>query len=683
MTDKIETKRSVLHEGEKALHDHLGITQQMEDVGGRMIRSFMPDQHRDFFQNLPFIVAGSVDNQGDAWATLLTGRPGFMNSPNNQQLDITANLAKSDPAITGLQNGDAVGLLGIELHTRRRNRMNGIIGQASKNKLSVHVGHSFGNCPQYIQLRDYNFVSDPEIYTTRTVKAYDAITPEIRKLITSADTFFVASYVDLENERQVDVSHRGGKPGFVHIDETGKFTIPDFAGNLIFNTLGNFLKNPKAGLIFPDFETGDVLQMTGDTEVILDAPEIDAYEGAERLWTFMPRKIILRKNALPLRWDFKTYSPNSLMAGSWDEAHQRLDAQRKSLEWRDFQITKIVNESSVIKSFWLEPIDGNGIVRHKAGQHLPIQINLPGKVQPELRTYTLSTAPSDSTYRISVKRDGIVSQYLHDSLQTGDVIKARAPQGGFVIDAKEKRPVVMLAAGVGITPFISMLRHLTYEGKRTRGHRPAWLFQAARKFEERAFDNEIEDMLAAAEGQFRLVRTLSETDDPQNGKKGIEARLSTDLLKAVLPFDDYDFYLCGPTSFMTSLYEELRDMNISDNRIFFEAFGPSSITRRPDNPKETPPKSSTTSVGVTFSKSKKSAVWKPESGTLLELAEENGLSPNHSCRMGSCGACKVKLLDGRVVYNSPPTHPVGEDEVLICCAEPAEDKRQTPLSLEL
>jgi len=574
-------------------------------------------------------------------------------------------------------------LLGIELHTRRRNRMNGTIGQASKNKLSVHVGHSFGNCPQYIQLRDYNFVNDPEIDTTRTVKTYDAITPEIRKLITCADTFFVASYVDLENERQVDVSHRGGKPGFVHIDETGKFTIPDFAGNLIFNTLGNFLKNPKAGLIFPDFETGDVLQMTGDTEVILDAPEIDAYEGAERLWTFMPRKIILRKNALPLRWDFKTYSPNSLMAGSWGEAHQRLDAQRKSLEWRDFQITKIVNESSVIKSFWLEPIDENGIVRHKAGQHLPIQINIPGKVQPELRTYTLSTAPSDSAYRISVKRDGIVSKYLHDSLQTGDVIKARAPQGGFVIDAKVKRPVVMLAAGVGITPFISMLRHLTYEGKRTRGHRPAWLFQAARKFEERAFDNEIEDMLAAAEGQFRLVRTLSETDDPQNGKKGIEARLSTDFLKAVLPFDDYDFYLCGPTSFMTSLYEGLRDINISDNRIFFEAFGPSSITRRPDNPKETPSKTSTTLVDVTFSKSKKSAVWKPESGTLLELAEENGLSPNHSCRMGSCGACKVKLLDGRVVYNSTPTHPVEEDEVLICCAEPAEDERQTPLSLEL
>jgi len=82
MTDKNETKRSVLHEGEKALHDHLGITQQMEDVGGRMIRPFMPDQHRDFFQNLPFIVAGSVDNQGDAWATLLTGRPGFMHSPN-------------------------------------------------------------------------------------------------------------------------------------------------------------------------------------------------------------------------------------------------------------------------------------------------------------------------------------------------------------------------------------------------------------------------------------------------------------------------------------------------------------------------------------------------------------------------------------------------------------------------
>lgn len=683
MTKIVNNNSSVWHEGEKALHDHLGITKQMEDVGSRVVRPFMPDQHRDFFQNLPFIVAGAVDDQGDVWATLLSGKPGFMHSPNNQQLDITTNLSKSDPAIAGLNKGEAIGLLGIELHTRRRNRMNGLIQQTHSSGLSVHVGHSFGNCPQYIQLRDYEFTNDPSTDSTSSVKTYDALTPEIREFITGADTFFVASYIDLEEERQVDVSHRGGKPGFVRVDKTGKFTIPDFAGNLIFNTLGNFLKNPKAGLIFPDFETGDILQMTGDAEVILDSPEIDAFEGAERLWTFSPRKIIIRKNALPLSWKFKELSPNSLMAGSWDEARRRLAAQEKSLEWRDFTVSKISDESSVIKSFWLEPKDGDGFIRHEAGQHLPIQVDLPGYSKPELRTYTLSTAPSDSAYRISVKRDGVVSQFLHDNFQVGDVIKARAPQGHFIIDAQEKRPVVMLAAGVGITPFISMLRHLAFEGKRTRGYRPAWLFQAARNIEERAFDQEIEALLKEAAGQFRFVRTLSETDDPQNGQKGIQARLSTDILKAVLPFNDYDFYLCGPTSFMASLYEGLRDMNIPDHRIFFESFGPSSITRRLDVAAEAPDIIANKSVKVTFSKSDKSVVWNPETGSLLELAEANGLFPNHSCRMGSCGACKVKLLKGQVAYETKPTHPVGNDEALICHAKPAKNEPQTSLSLDL
>ena len=150
-------------------------------------------------------------------------------------------------------------------------------------------------------------------------------------MIAAADTFFVASYVDVAaSGRQVDVSHRGGEAGFVRIGDDGVLTIPDFAGNLHFNTLGNLLVNPRAGLLFVDFATGAVLQMSGHAEVILESPEIAAFRGAERLWTFRPEKIVLREAASPVRWTRRADggSPSSLMTGDWDEARARLDAAR-------------------------------------------------------------------------------------------------------------------------------------------------------------------------------------------------------------------------------------------------------------------------------------------------------------------------------------------------------------------
>ncbi len=124
-------------------------------------------------------------------------------------------------------------------------------------------------------------------------------------MIAVADTFFVASYVDRgSGQRQVDVSHRGGRPGFVRVGSDGVLTIPDFAGNQFFNTLGNLLVNPRAGLVFVDFATGDLLQLSGDAQVVLDDPQIAAFEGAERFWRFTPRRAVYRPGAVPLRWTF-------------------------------------------------------------------------------------------------------------------------------------------------------------------------------------------------------------------------------------------------------------------------------------------------------------------------------------------------------------------------------------------
>lgn len=667
----------VWHEGEKSIQEKLGVAARMQDVGQRVIRDYMPQQHRDFFAQIPFIVAGSVDPEGDAWATLLAGGAGFVTSPTPTRLEIEARRSADDPASAGMAAGDAIGLLGIELHTRRRNRVNGILRRSTGGLLRFEVDQSFGNCPQYIQQRDFQFVRDPAAPFSGEVRESDHIDDTARAIIEAADTFFVASYVDREERRQVDVSHRGGKAGFVRVGDDGTLTIPDFAGNLFFNTLGNILVNGKAGLVFVDFDSGDMLQLTGDAKVILEGPEIAAFQGAERLWTFRARRVVHRPGALPLRWAFREqgWSPNSLMTGDWQQAADRLRAADLSTRWRPFTVTKIVAESRTIRSFHLSPADGVGLMPHEAGQHLPIRITVPGTDKPLIRTYTLSVAPSDGFYRISVKREGLVSQHLHDNVRVGDIIEARAPAGAFTIDAGEKRPAVLMAGGVGITPMLAMLRHIVWEGLRTRAIRPTILFHAARTKAERPFDAELTELVEAGRGAVRVVRVLSDVTDAVEGRDyDVAGRIDTALLTRYLAFNDYDFYLCGPPAFTQAQYDGLRGLNIADNRIHAEAFGPSSLTRTRDAAAPAVPQrpAATAPVPVAFTQSGKEARWTPGSGTLLELAEARGLSPEFSCRSGACGSCKTKLLSGAVTYVKEPTAPKAADEVLICCAVPAE-----------
>lgn len=681
------TKTSPWHDGEVALQRSAGVADRMADVGRRVIRDYMPDQHRDFFAQLPFVLLGSVDAQGDVWATLRANEPGFMSSPDPRRLAITLARDPGDPAEAGFNDGDAIGLLGIELHTRRRNRMNGTVQRVDESGFTIAVGQSYGNCPQYIQLRQFEFTRPADRFQpVETVQYLDALNARAKAMIAGADTFFVASYVDLPNgTRQVDVSHRGGKPGFVHLSEAGVLTVPDFAGNLFFNTLGNFSVNPRAGLVFVDFATGDLLQITGVPEVVLDGPEIAAFQGAERFWRVTPTHILYRPAALPLHWADETQgaSPNSLMTGDWTEMAARLRAQDRAKQWRPFRIEKIVAESASVKSFYLQPLDGFGLIAHEAGQHLPIRVTLPGTDKPVIRTYTLSAAPSDGFYRISVKRQGKVSEHLH-GLSAGATLEVQAPAGRFTVDALEPRPAVLMAAGIGITPMLAMLRHIVFEGLRKRRIRPTWLFYAARNTDDRAFDGEIASLLAQGQGLVRLVRVLSEPGEARDGQDfDVAGRIDMPLLSATLPFGDYDFYLCGPGPFMQAVYDGLRGFNISDTRIHAEAFGPASLTRVADVgvPAIVLGAPSKESVPVAFTASGKEARWSPASGSLLELAESRGLAPPFSCRSGSCGSCRAKIVEGAVTYHTLPSAEIGKGEALICSAVPAEGTTRLLLDL--
>ncbi|MGF6177128.1 pyridoxamine 5'-phosphate oxidase family protein [Ensifer sp. 4252] len=677
MPDKIEPTRaaSPWHEGELAIQRSLGVVDRMDAPGRNFVRTFMPEQHQQFYPLLPFIVLGAVDPAGDVWASLQAGEPGFMQAPGAHALDVQLPRDRNDPADMGMEDGDAIALLGIQLETRRRNRLNGTIRRMNDDRFTVAVGQSFGNCPQYIQLRDFSFVREPSAPPIAHPVRLDSLDARAKLIIANADTFFVASYVDRDNgERQVDVSHRGGKTGFVRVSEDGVLTIPDFAGNLFFNTLGNFMLNPKAGLLFVDFTTGDMLQMTGDADVILASPEIDAFQGAERIWRFRPRQVIYRPDGSALRWSFGEAgrSPNSLMTGDWQQTEERLRAAARAGEWRPFRVIRTQAESTTIRSLYLEPADDAGLVPFRAGQHLSLRVRMEGKAI--VRSYTLSAAPSDGAYRISVKRAGAVSSFLH-GLGAGDMVEARAPAGSFFIDATERRPAVLLAAGVGITPMIAMLRHILYDGSRKRRIRPTWLFQSARSLDERAFDQETASLIKAGQGKIRLTRVLSRPDGAWKGEDYDAAgRIDIPLLQSILPFDDYDFYLCGPRAFMQSLYDGLRALDVADARIHAETFGLSSLTRSLDAGLPTvskPP--ANTSVRVIFAASGKEARWQPGEGTLLDLAETRGLSPEYGCRNGSCGSCSTRVLEGEVAYPQQPSFEVRQGEALICCAVPAEN----------
>jgi uncharacterized protein len=307
------------HEGERLVQERVGTAERMARVGSRAIRDFMPDQHRDFFAQLPFLVIGSVDDAGRPWASLLSGKPGFVRSPDPRRLVVKAQPIDGDKLQAALLPGARLGILGIELPTRRRNRMNGRVVGIGETGFTVAVEQSFGNCPQYIQRRDYA----PAAPRSVRVESFTALDDAARGLIAGADTCFVASFARGEDPSArygVDVSHRGGRPGFIGIDRDGALVVPDYAGNGFFNTLGNLMVNPRAGLLFADFASGDLLQLSGTTTIVWDGPALAAFAGAERLWRLTPTEGRWLRGALKLRLDLREVSPTLAGTGTWKEA---------------------------------------------------------------------------------------------------------------------------------------------------------------------------------------------------------------------------------------------------------------------------------------------------------------------------------------------------------------------------
>ena len=307
---------SPFHAGEVAMQRAAGSEARMREIGPLVIRDHMPDQHREFFEQLPMLVVGSVDAQQRPWASMLAGLPGFIQTPDAQHLRVDALPAGDDPLNLQLCLGTTLGLLGIESQTRRRNRMNGTVVAVDGQGFELRVDQSFGNCPQYIQAREARWVGGPvaELASRREGAHLSA---GAAALVARADTLFIASSAPGQG---ADVSHRGGKPGFVRVDEGAGSTVltfPDFRGNFFFNTLGNITAHPKAGLLFVEHETGGVLQLTGRAAVIKGGAEVAGFAGAQRLVRIEVEAGVWTPHALPLRWSAPEPAPQLAATGHW------------------------------------------------------------------------------------------------------------------------------------------------------------------------------------------------------------------------------------------------------------------------------------------------------------------------------------------------------------------------------
>lgn len=533
------------HEGELKAQARAGVGDVAQWAGG-LIRDYLPEQHRAFHTNLPFLVASGADADGQTWITMLDGPDGFATSPDPRHIALDVAADDTDPLARAFATGTDIGVLGIELATRRRNRFSGHI-HAAKSGYEIDIRQTFGNCPQYIHERawtrvDKTPVTNAQYGTTLT----DAQIAQIG----AADTMFIGSGHQGEPgvaSNGFDASHRGGAPGFVHVVDPSHLQIPDYAGNNFFNTIGNLVSDPRIGLLFVDFETGGLLHITGRASIDWD-PRNAHDPDAWRVINVEIDGVLERPDAVGLRW------------AKQDHLTRRL------------KLAKRVEESASIISFYFEPVDGRALDPFEAGQHLPIEVQISGQVGTSKRSYSLSGVPGDlSHYRLSIKREdkGLVSRFFHDQLRKGSLIEAHKPSGDFVIPCSNC-PLVLVSAGVGLTPMVAALH-----ANAQQQNRGVWYVHGARNRGDHALRTEVDALVAGNEHLHkRIFYSRPEAADQLGQDYDVQGRVTAQDLIALGAGPDARYMLCGPAGFLADIRNGLEAAGVPADYIHFETFGP-------------------------------------------------------------------------------------------------------------
>ncbi len=540
-------QNSPFHRGEQVVQSRLGV-RNIADWARQVIRDYLPEQHREFYAAQSYLIVSARDKNGNPWVTMLHGGEGFVSSPNPYHLVINAKRIEGDALHHAFQLNADVGVLGIELVTRRRNRVNGRVVAVDTDSITLRVEQSFGNCPQHIRERAVRRVE-----ASKKVQAQYGLKLSVQQKtwIANADTLFIASGYRSQGESEsfgMDASHRGGERGFVQVVGDSRLRFPDFAGNNHFNTIGNLVLDPRVGLLFIDFETGSLLQVSGTATIDWHPEESQLVVGARRVVEIAVNEVIELTDAVPLRWQSEASSVRSL------------------------RVAEKIKESRDVTSFILRARDGGPLAGFEPGQHLPIELSIDDVDTRVSRTYSISSSPNDEHYRITVKREpqGLASRHLHDHIEPGAIIQSRSPAGDFMMTCNVC-PLVLVSAGVGVTPMVSILKAATEQPS----DRPVWFIHGARDAEYHPLAQEVRD-LASRYSNVRLHVAYSRArfEDVLGADFHSHGHVDGELLAALVNDLDAHYFLCGPKRFMADIQADLERRDIPTEQIHYETFGP-------------------------------------------------------------------------------------------------------------
>jgi ferredoxin-NADP reductase/MOSC domain-containing protein YiiM/ferredoxin len=416
-----------------------------------------------------------------------------------------------------------------------------------------------------------------------------------------------------------------------------------------------------------EVEAGDEIVKVADGPERLTIAEVDAL-------LYLPNKSrallerALRVPALSEGWK-----------GSFRELLAKVDvAAPTAPAWtgfRSLRVAEVRRESATITSFRLEPTDdGAPSPSAQAGQYLTVRVR-PGADGPPLtRSYSLSEVPGQRGYRISVKREGAASRYLHEHVKVGDLLEAAAPRGAFVL-RDGTRPVVLISAGVGATPVLAMLHALAGE----HSTRPVWWVHGARNAGEQAFGPEVDALLGGlADGHRVLAYSRPGSGDTLGSDYDVAGRLDLALLDRSEVPKDADYYLCGPEEFMRAIGAALTARGVAPEHVATEAFGAvavhaSGLVKNGDRAPHPPDGSPGTGPTVTFVRSNVAIPWNDRYESLLDFAEACDVPVGFGCRQGVCHNCESGVVEGAVSYFVDPLEPPSDGRILVCCTRPASE----------
>lgn len=341
--------------------------------------------------------------------------------------------------------------------------------------------------------------------------------------------------------------------------------------------------------------------------------------------------------------------------------------------WRKFEISRKVNETKDVCSFYLKPHDGREIPGFFPGQYLTFNLRVPDQIKTVTRCYSLSDSPEQKGhYRVSIKRlgpppkqpelpPGIGSGHFHNYLQEGDIVDVKAPSGHFYLDIEHRGPVVLIGGGIGLTPVLSMLNYLVDSGSK----REIWFYYGLINSEDHVMASHLSNIATMHPNiHLRICYSHPLESDVQGKDYDVSGFVSVEQFKKDLPSNNYEFYICGPPPMMNAVTDDLIAWNVPKEKIHFEAFGPATVK------KAVAPASDTTQHEINFIRANKKVTWDGSDANLLEFAERHGVSMDSGCRAGNCGTCITALRSGEIEHISTPGIDVENGSCLACIAIP-------------